>query len=102
MSRSDAKLWQKAFDKEMKGLASRSVFRVMDRPAERKPFGTTMIYMYKIDRVKKTITVTRKCRLCLRGDWQKEGVDLFIHKTFRAVLDSRENRVLYSLAAANS
>ena len=61
MSRSDAKLWQEAFDKEMKGLVSRNVFTVMDRPADRNPLGTTMIYKYKIDRVKNT--VTRKCRL---------------------------------------
>ena len=59
-----------------------------------------MIYKYKIDRVKNT--VTRKCRLCLRGDWLKEGVDFFKHKTFSAVLKSRENRILSALAAANN
>ena len=37
MSRSDAKLWQKAFDKEMNGLVSRKVFSVVDRPADRNP-----------------------------------------------------------------
>ena len=100
MSRSDAKLWQDAFDKEMNGLVNRNVFTVVDRPVDRNPLGTTMIYKYKIDRVKNT--VTRKCRLCLRGDWQKEGVDFFKHKTFSAVLNSRENRTLYSLAAANN
>ena len=100
MSRSDAKLWQEAFDKEMKGLVARNVFTVVDRPVDRNPLGTTMIYKYKIDRVKNT--VTSKCRLCLRGDWQKEGVDFFKHKTFSAVLNSRENRALYSLAAANN
>jgi hypothetical protein len=39
--------------------------------------------------------------LCLRGDWQKEGVDFFKYKTYSAVLNSRENRTLYALAAAN-
>ena len=98
MSRSDAKLWQEA--EEMKGLVARNVFTVVDRPVDRNPLGTTMIYKYKIDRVKNT--VTRKCRLCLHGDWQKEGVDFFKHKTFSAVLNSRENRALYSLAAVET
>ena len=99
MSRPDAKLWREAFDKEMNGLAQRKVFTVVERPTDRNPLGTTMVYKYKIDRVKNT--VTRKCRLCLRGDWQKEGIDFFKYKTFSAVLNCRENRVLYSLAAAN-
>ena len=72
-SRSDAKLWQDAYDKEMNGLIARKVFTVVDRPVDRNPLGTTMIFKYKIDGVKNT--VTRKCRLCLRADWQKEGVD---------------------------
>ena len=71
MSRPDAKLWQQAFDKEMNGLVKRNVFTVVDRPADRNPLGTTMVFKYKIDHVKNTIT--RKCRLCLRGDWQKKG-----------------------------
>ncbi len=48
---------------------------VVERPTDRNPLGTTMVYKYNIDRVKNT--VTRKCRLCLRGDWQKEGIDFF-------------------------
>ena len=72
---------------------------MVDRLPDRNPLGTTMVYKYKIDRVKNT--VTRKCRLCLRGDWQKEGVDFFKYKTYSAVLNCRENRALYSLAAAN-
>ena len=51
MSRSDAKLWQDAFDKEMNSLAARNIVTVVDRPVDRKPLGTTMIYKYKIDRV---------------------------------------------------
>ena len=100
MSRSDSKQWQEAFDKEMNGLAQRNVFKVVDRPTDRNPLGTTMVWKYKIDNVNNTIT--RKCRLCLRGDWQKEGVDFFKDKTFSAVLNSRENRILYALAAANN
>ena len=99
MSRPDAKLWREAFDKEMSGLVQRKVFTVVERPVDRNPLGTTMVYKYKIDRVKNT--VTRKCRLCLRGDWQKEGIDFFKYKTFSAVLNCRENRTLYSLVAAN-
>jgi hypothetical protein len=83
----------------MSGLVQRKVFTVVERPVDRNPLGTTMVYKYKIDRVKNT--VTRKCRLCLRGDWQKEGIDFFKYKTFSAVLNCRENRTLYSLAAAN-
>jgi hypothetical protein len=99
MSRPDAKEWKEAFDKEMNGLKKRNVFSAVDRPLDRNPLGTTMAYKYRIDRVKNT--VTRKCRLCLRGDWQKEGVDFFKYKTDSAALNCRENRALYSLAAAN-
>ncbi len=83
----------------MNGLKKRNVFSVVDRPSNRNPLGTTMVYKYKIDRVKNT--VTRKCRLSLRADWQKEGVNFFKYKTYSAVLNCRENRALYSLAAAN-
>ena len=92
MSRPDAKEWKEAFDKEMDGLVKREVFTVVDRPTDWNPLGTTMVWKYKIDNVNHT--VTRKCRLCLRGDWQKEGVDFFKHKTFSAVLNCRENRLL--------
>ncbi len=81
-------------------LVSRNVFTVVDRPVDLNPLGTTMIYKYKIDRIKNTVTC--KCRFCLRGDWQKEGIDFFKHKTFSAVLNRRENRALYSLAAAKN
>ena len=100
MSRPDAKLWKEAFNKEMNGLVKRKVFTVVDRPADRNPLGTTMVYEYKIDHVNNT--VSHKCRLCLRGDWQKEGVDFFKYKTFSAVLNCRENRALYALAAGNN
>ncbi len=89
MSRPDAKLWKEAFNKEMKGLAQHKVFTVVECPADRNPLDTTMVYKYKIDRVKNT--VTRNCRLCLRGDWQEEGIDFFKYKTFSAVLNCREN-----------
>jgi hypothetical protein len=82
MSRPDAKEWREAFDKEMKGLKKRNVFSVVDRPTDRNPLGTTMVYKDKIDHVKNTFT--RKCRLCLRGDWQKEGADFFKYKTYSA------------------
>jgi hypothetical protein len=100
MSRPDAKLWKEAFNKEMNGLVKRKVFTVVDRPADRNPLGTTMVYEYKIDHVNNT--VSHKCRLCLRGDWQKEEVDFFKYKTFSAVLNCQENRALYALAAGNN
>ena len=107
MSRSDAKQWKEAFDKEMGGLVKRDVFTVVDRPTDWNPLGTTMVWKYKIDNVNHT--ATHKCRLCLfflfflffRGDWQKEGVDFFKHKTFSAVLNCQQNRLLYSLAGSN-
>ena len=99
MSRDDHKEWKKAFDKEINGLINRKVFTVVDCPSDRKPLGTTMVWKYKVDEVHGT--VTHKCRLCLRGDWQKEGVDFFKNKTYSAVLNCRENRVLCALAAAN-
>ena len=34
MSRSDAKLWQETYDKEMNGLMARNVFSVVDRPLD--------------------------------------------------------------------
>ena len=57
---------KEAFDKEMDGLFKRKVFTVVDRPTDRNPLGTTMVWKYKIDNLNHT--VTRKCRLCLRGD----------------------------------
>ena len=98
MSRPDAKQWKEAFDKEMDGLVKREVFTVVDRLTDQNPLGTTMVWKYKIVNVNRTVTR----RLCLRGDWQKEGVDFFKHKTFSAVLNYRENRLLYALAAANN
>ena len=58
----------------MNGLVQRKVFSVVQRPANRNPLGTTMVYKYKIDRVRNTVTC--KCRLSLWGDWQKEDIDL--------------------------
>ena len=57
-----------------------------------------MVYKYKYSK-DNNVTV-RKCRLCVRGDLQREGVDYFKYKTYSAVLNSRENRVLCALAAS--
>ena len=46
----------------MKGLEEHNVYTVVDRPVNRNPLGTTMIYKYKIDCVKNI--VSHKCRLC--------------------------------------
>jgi hypothetical protein len=45
---------------------------VVDRPTDRNPLGTTMVYKYKVDHVKNTVTVTRKSRLCLQGGSKKK------------------------------
>jgi hypothetical protein len=88
----------------MNGLQhKRGVFAIMDRadlPEGANILGTTMLYRYKIDMLNNT--VTQKCRLCLRGDRQKEGIDFFKHKTFSAVLNCRENRLLCALAASSN
>ena len=52
MSQSNAKLWQEAFDKEINGSVLLNVFSVVDQPADQNPLGTTMIYQYKIKKVK--------------------------------------------------
>ena len=67
MSRPDAKQLKESFDKEMDGLVKGMVLTVVDRPTVQNPLGTTMVWKYKIDNVNHT--VTRKCRLCFRGDW---------------------------------
>ena len=48
--------------------------------------------------------MTRKRRLCLRGDWQKEGVDFFKRKTFNTVLKStmQESDRLYAVLTVTS
>ena len=57
--------------------------------------------MYKTKRDVAVGNVTYKARYCLRGDQQKEGVDYFKNKTYRAVLNSRETRIIYALAPVN-
>jgi hypothetical protein len=57
-----------------------------------------MVWKYKVDEVHGT--VTHKCWLCLCGDWQKEGVDFFKNKTYSAVLNCRENRVLCAFSCS--
>ncbi len=82
----------------MNGLAQHKVFTVVEIPTDRNLLGTTMVFKYKTDRVKNT--VTHKVRLCLRGDWQKECIDSLKYKTFSAVLNCQENRILYSIVKA--
>ena len=98
MARSDASAWKEAELKEVQGLISRGCFTIVDRPADCKPLPTTMVYKYKYS--KDNDVTVRKCRLCVRGDLQREGVDYFKYKTYSAVLNARENRVLCALAAS--
>jgi hypothetical protein len=98
MARSDASAWKEAEIKEVQGLINRGCFKIVDRPANCTPLPTTMVYKYKYSK-DNNVTV-RKCRLCVRGDRQREGVDYFKYKTYSAVLNSRENRVLCALAAS--
>eukprot|EP00292_Cryptomonas_paramecium_P032141 CAMPEP_0113729874 /NCGR_PEP_ID=MMETSP0038_2-20120614/42823_1 /TAXON_ID=2898 /ORGANISM="Cryptomonas paramecium" /LENGTH=81 /DNA_ID=CAMNT_0000661827 /DNA_START=9 /DNA_END=251 /DNA_ORIENTATION=- /assembly_acc=CAM_ASM_000170 len=57
-----------------------------------------MVYKYKYS--KEGDVLVRKCRLCVRGDLQREGIDYFKYKTYSAVLNARENRALCALSAA--
>ena len=98
MARSDASAWKDAEIKEVQGLIDRGCFKIVDRPAHCTPLPTTMVYKYKYSK-DNNVTV-RKCRLCVRGNLQREGVDYFKYKTYSAVLNSRENRVLCALAAS--
>jgi hypothetical protein len=64
MAHSDASAWKEAEIIEVQGLINCGCLKIVDCPANCTPLPTTMVYKYKIDRVKNT--VTRKCRLCLR------------------------------------
>jgi hypothetical protein len=99
MSRSDAAQWQNALKVEMDGLYARNVFSVVDPPDGQTILGTTVVYKTKKDVADGNVTY--KARLCLRGDQQKEGVDYFKNKTYSAVLNSRETRIIYALAPVN-
>jgi hypothetical protein len=59
-----------------------------------------MIYKYKIDRFKNTVTRSVVSVYVVAG--KRKLWIFFKHKTFSAVLNSRENRIQYFLAAANS
>ena len=98
MARSDASAWKEAEIKEVQGLINRGCFKIVDRPANCTPLPTTMVYKYKYSK-DNNVTVP-KSRLCLRGYLPGVGVDYFKYKTYSAVLNSRENRVLCALAAS--
>ena len=74
MARSDASAWKEAEIKEVQGLINRGCFKIVDRPANCTPLPTTMVYKYKYSK-DNNITV-RKCRLCVRGDLQREGLTI--------------------------
>ena len=99
MSRSDAAQWENALKVEMDGLYARNVFSVVDPPDGQTILGTTVVYKTKRDVADGHVTY--KARLYLRGDQQKEGVDYFKNKTYSAVLNSRETRIIYALAPVN-
>jgi hypothetical protein len=98
MSRGDADAWIEAEKKEIQGLIDRGCFKIVDCPPNCKPLPTTMVYKYKY--TKENDVTVRKCRLCVRGDLQRDGVDFFKYKTYAAVLNCRENRLLCALAAS--
>ena len=100
MTRSDAEKWIQAIQSETKGLFDRKVFDIVDPPKDKTILDTTIVLKSKKDPV--TGQIVYKARLCLRGDKQKEGVDYFKNKTYSAVLNSRETRVFYALAASNN
>lgn len=60
---------------------------------------TTDIFERKIDPV--TGTISYSARLCFGGDQQKKGTDYLKHKTYSAMFNSRDNCVIYALAAGN-
>ena len=99
VSRPDANQWIAALKVEMDGLFSRNVFSVVDPPDGQTILGTTVVYKTKKDPANGSLTY--KARLCLRGDQQKEGIDYFKNKTYSAVLNSRETRIIYALAPVN-
>ena len=100
MARSDASAWKNAEIKEVQVLINLGCFKIVDRPQTTNctPLPTTMVYKYKHSKDSKT--AVRKCWLCVMGGLQREGIDYFIFKTYSAVPNSRENRVLCTLAAS--
>ena len=99
LNRSDAPQWLAAEAKEFQGLEQRGVFQFVDKPCGADVLPTTMVYTYKN---KDDGSVLCKARLCARGDRQTEGVNYNKYHTYSAVLNSRENRMLLALAAANN
>jgi len=99
MSHPAARHWKNALRVEMDGLFARNVFSVVDTPSDQTILGTTVVYKTKRDPADGSMTF--KARLCLRGDQQKEGVDYFKNKTYSAVLNSRETRIIYALTPVN-
>jgi hypothetical protein len=99
MSCPDAEKWKMAIKVETDGLFARKVFDVVDAPTNQTILSTTLVFKIKKDPI--TGDVTFKARLCLRGDQQKEGIDYFKNKTYSAVLNCRETRLIYALAASN-
>ncbi len=93
MSRPDAKLWREAFDKEMRGLLQRKACTVVERPADRNLLAPQWS-INKREIASRTLSSMSSERLA-------EKKDFFKYKTYRAVLTCRQNRTLYSLAAAN-
>jgi hypothetical protein len=87
--------WKETEIKEVHGLISHRGFKKFDWPSYRTPLPTTMVYTYKYSN-DNNVTV-KKCRLCVRGDLQHEGIDHFKYKTNSAMLNSRENRHLQLL-----
>ena len=94
MRRPDAEQWQKACEKEYQCIMKNQTYDLVPRdslPPEANVLGNTWVFKIKPG-------MLYRARLCVRGDWQIEGVDFF--EVFAPTARLQSFRILLHLGAA--